>query len=246
MNINWNNTLPRWMAIAVAWIGLGLGMACEQTKEGEMQQRPAGFRLEAGDILFQQLDCGPMCDAINRVTEGYNDYDFAHMGLVVEDSGRLGILEAYGDSVLITPMNEYLFRATDSLGNPRIMVARLKPDYRHLIEDAMKFGKSYIGEPYDREYLWDNGSYYCSELMYLAFHRANGDQPLFQLYPMTFKDPDTGEFFKPWVEHYEKLGIDIPEGEPGCNPGGISRSEALEMIHSFSPTLKLLQPESIQ
>jgi hypothetical protein len=50
---------------------------------------------------------------------------------------------------------------------------------------------------------------------------------------MTFKDPATKEMFPVWVEYYENLKMPIPEDELGCNPGGISRSEKLEVVASF-------------
>ena len=42
------------------------------------------FNLQIGDILFQDLDSSPLCDAIEKVTPGYNDYNFSHIGIVVE------------------------------------------------------------------------------------------------------------------------------------------------------------------
>ena len=59
------------------------------------------------------------------------------------------------------------------------------------------------------------------------------DQAVFQLQPMTFNDPDTGQPFPIWVDYYEKLGVKIPEGEPGLNPGGISRSAFIEIVHYY-------------
>ncbi len=47
------------------------------------------------------------------------------------------------------------------------------------------------------------------------------------LNPMTFKDPETGEFLPTWIEYYEKLGVEIPEGQPGCNPNGLASSDKL-------------------
>ena len=79
----------------------------------------------------------------------------------------------------------------------------------------------------------ENDEYYCSELIYLAFKEANDGQPVFQLQAMTFNDPDTQKPFPIWVDYYKKLGKPIPEGQPGLNPGGISRSEYIEIIHYY-------------
>jgi len=42
------------------------------------------FQLELGDILFQDLDSSPLCDAIELVTPGFKDGNFSHIGIVVE------------------------------------------------------------------------------------------------------------------------------------------------------------------
>jgi hypothetical protein len=47
---------------------------------------------------------------------------------------------------------------------------------------------------------------------------------------MTYKDPDTGELFPIWEAYFEKLGIPVPEGQPGLNPGGMSLEPVLEMM----------------
>ena len=47
---------------------------------------------------------------------------------------------------------------------------------------------------------------------------------------MTFKDPLTGLFHDGWIEHYKNLGIEIPEGQPGCNPNDMSKNKKLKFI----------------
>ena len=48
--------------------------------------------------------------------------------------------------------------------------------------------------------------------------------------PMTYKQPGTNDFFPAWVEYYNELGKPIPEGLPGCNPGGMSVSDKIEIV----------------
>jgi hypothetical protein len=67
-------------------------------------------------------------------------------------------------------------------------------------------------------------------LLYDAFKQANGDQTFFELRPMTFKKPNSNEFFPVWVDYYQKLHMPIPEGMAGINPGGISMSPKLQMF----------------
>ena len=62
------------------------------------------FKLKEGDLLFQDSDCGPFCDAIEKVTFGINDSKFSHIGLVIEDQhGELVVLEAISKGVILTP-----------------------------------------------------------------------------------------------------------------------------------------------
>lgn len=62
---------------------------------------------------------------------------------------------------------------------------------------------------------------------------ANDVMPFFQLYPMTYKQPGTNAFFPAWVDYYKAIGKPIPEGQPGCNPGGISTSDKIEIVGRF-------------
>ena len=48
------------------------------------QNQKEHFLLMKGDILFQDLDSSPLCDAIELVTPGYRNGNFSHIGIVVE------------------------------------------------------------------------------------------------------------------------------------------------------------------
>jgi hypothetical protein len=186
--------------------------------------------LKDGDLIFQDMDCGPLCDAIEAVTEGYKGNDFSHMGMVYHRNDTIYIIEAAGSAVRLTPLDKF----SKNTKKP-MYVGRLKKQYKKLIPNAIAFSLQQMGVPYDDEYLYDNGSYYCSELLYDAFMFANGGKPFFQLFPMTYKQPGTNEFFPAWVEYYKEIGKEIPEGKPGCNPGGMSTSDKIEIIGSIKP-----------
>jgi hypothetical protein len=180
--------------------------------------------LKSGDLLFQSMNCGPLCEAINEVTSGYQGHDFSHLGLVYIKNDSILVIEASGSSVKITPYETFKTYTAE-----KMFVGRLKRKYRALIPEAIAFALQQIGVPYDEEYVYNNRKYYCSELLYDAFLHAN-KKPLFDLFPMTFKSPKTKEYFEVWVDYYKKLNIEIPEGKPGCNPGGISTSDKLKII----------------
>ncbi|KAB2807712.1 YiiX/YebB-like N1pC/P60 family cysteine hydrolase [Phaeocystidibacter luteus] len=186
--------------------------------------------LREGDLLFQDLDCGPMCDAIETVTEGVDGKDFSHCAMVVERNDSLFAIEAIGSGVQLTPIEKFYRRSGDTLEVKNITVGRVKAEYTYLIPQAMRFATQQVGQPYDDPFLLNNGRWYCSELLYESFKSANGGEDFFELFPMTFKDPGTNEFFPAWTDYYAELGDSIPEGEPGLNPGSISRSERIEII----------------
>lgn len=187
---------------------------------------------QPGDLIFRDSDCGPLCDAIEKVTEGYQGANLSHVGMAARDTnGQMVVLEAVSKGVVATDLQKFLNKSEDANGKSKIMVGRLKAPYRNLIPAATKEAVALKGKPYDKGFAIDNDAYYCSELIYEVFRRANDGRPVFELNPMTFKDPQTGETLTAWQEYFSKLGIEIPEGEPGINPGGISRSPALDIIY---------------
>lgn len=199
---------------------IGLFWSC-QNAESQFQE---------GDLLFQDLNCGPLCEAIEAVTEGVDGKDFSHCAMVISIDDSLKVIEAIGAKVQVTSLKDFFARSADTAEVSRITLARLKPPYKNLIPMARDFAVAQVGAPYDREFILNNGSWYCSELLYEAFKSANDDQDFFKLYPMTYKDPSSEDFFPAWVDYYQELDATIPEGLPGLNPGSISRSDKLEII----------------
>ena len=181
--------------------------------------------LKNGDLLFININCGGMCDAINAVTNGYKNNDFNHMGLVVSTNNKdFFVYEAIGKSVVKTPLNNFLAYTKNM-----VYVGKLKRKYTDLIPKAISFCESQLGVPYDDDFLYDNGKYYCSELIYDAFKFANKNKPFFKLFPMTYKEPNSDNFFPVWTAHFTKRGMEIPEEKPGCNPGGMSLDKKITL-----------------
>lgn len=195
--------------------------SCTQKKESKYQ---------AGDILMQQIECGPLCDAINKVTEGYQGKDYNHCALVVNFDDSLAVIEAIGEMVHYSSLKDFLARVGDTAMVKNTLHTRLKTPYRHLIPEAIAAARTYLGQPYDDGFILQNGKMYCSEVVHDAFKEANNGKAFFFCQPMTFKDPATKEFFPPWQEYYKDLNMEIPEGVPGINPGLISRDPRLEII----------------
>ena len=50
--------------------------------------------------------------------------------------------------------------------------------------------------------------------------------------PMSFHDK-TGKVTQFWKDYYARRGLQVPEGEPGSNPGDLSRSQKLRYLFRF-------------
>jgi hypothetical protein len=187
------------------------------------------FELQEGDFLFQDLDSSPLCDAIELVTPGYKDANFSHIGLVVLDNDKLKVLEAIPPEVVLTPIANFLNRSYDKFKKPKIIVGRLKEEHQHSVKEAIIFAKKQIGVAYDEVFLMNNNSYYCSELIFEAFEKDS----IFKIKPMTFLHPETNDTLSVWKNYYSKLGVEIPQNEPGINPGIMSLSNKIEMIYFY-------------
>ena len=187
------------------------------------------FELKEGDLLFQDLDSSPLCDAIELVTPGYNEADFSHIGLVVSVNDTLKVLEAIPPKVMLTNLDNFLNRSFDKDGNPKVIVGRLKDKYLHSIEEAVSYSKSKLNIEYDEVFLMNNNSYYCSELIYEAFLNDS----IFELQTMIFLHPISNDTLQIWKDYYKEIGVEIPQNKMGINPGIMSLSNKIEMVHFY-------------
>ena len=181
-----------------------------------------------GDIIFTQL--GSATNAISSVTEGYKGARVNHVGIVIENPHGKFVLEAFPPEVRLTNINIFLKRSWSSYQSPRYIVARLRTQYQHLLNEALKYGLAQRNLPYDHRYLTDEAALYCTELLVDMFKHANGGSEFFAESPMSFRDTETGEVHEYWVRHYrDHFGMIVPEGEQGSNPGDMSKDERLHI-----------------
>ncbi|WP_201301054.1 YiiX/YebB-like N1pC/P60 family cysteine hydrolase [Sunxiuqinia indica] len=180
--------------------------------------------IRTGDLLFRETMSNGLSKAIDKVTQTEKHTHFSHIGLAVVEKDSVYVLHAspIGGTCKVS-LNEFSHPEGDST---QVTVYRLKTAYQEAIPAAIDKASSLLGKPYNFSYLLSDTSHYCSEFIYLAFAQDS----IFQLNPMTFKNPETGRFAPTWVSYYQQLGIDIPEGNPGCNPNGLAASEKIERI----------------
>lgn len=180
--------------------------------------------LKSGDLIFQSLDCGPLCNAIEAVTPAYQGNHFSHVGFIYKKNDSLFIIEAIGKDVHLTPLQQVLQRSAKA-----VVIGRLTGKDTLLIPAAIQFSLEQSGTPYDDDFLYNNGKYYCSELVYGAFKFAQNGKAYFQLFPMTYKMPGSCKIFPAWIKYFKEKKMAPPEGKPGCNPGSIACSGKLKM-----------------
>ena len=87
---------------------------------------PNTFHLKNGDLLFQDLDSSPLCDAIEQVTTGFNNMNFSHVGILTIINDKKYVLEAFSNGVDTIELNNFLNRSVDLNQKPKVVVGRLK------------------------------------------------------------------------------------------------------------------------
>ena len=197
-----------------------LTAGCGQKKAKVAEEAAAENCIKSGDLLFvaipadYQLSDG-ITEAIAQST-GKGELNYIHTAILDVDSAGVWVLDAtIKHGVDRHPLDTFLVDFTLKDGTyPELEVWRLNDD-----TDAAKYvsnATSYIGEQYDFTFLPDNGSHYCTELVYDSYVTPDGKH-LFQTVPMNFALPD-GTMPDYWKQLFGLLGMEIPQGEPGTNP----------------------------
>lgn len=181
--------------------------------------------IRNGDLIFVGAQTDHLSGAINRVTQTKSTENFDHIGLIEVTKDSIFVLHAAprGGS---QRENFTLFYKNQSEKNNSLVVYRLKQPFQHAISEGIRKAKTMLGKPYNVSYILNEEAYYCSDYVERAFR----EEGIFELEPMTFIDPATGKDDAYWVRFYKDLGIAIPNGELGCNPNGMAKSEKLIRI----------------
>jgi len=146
-------------------IGAGWLIAGAPARVLEERQQAWGVRIQPGDLLFQDLDCGPRCALIREVTQSH----YAHVGIVLEEQGTLRVWEAY-HPVGATDLVEWVRRGIAE----RVAIYRFRPSLLAQLPAIAAAIRSFADRPYDGDYQWDDERIYCSELIAKAVNRAQG------------------------------------------------------------------------
>ena len=178
--------------------------------------------LRNGDLLFQANE-GDFTDAIEAVTGG----TFSHVGIIERINDKVFVLEASSkEGVVRTPLRQFLDDAAHTPdGKPIVEACRLRGWTPEQLDEAVRKAASFLGKRYDFAFSPGTERLYCSELVYESFRLPDGS-PAFTARPMSFRD-SSGNIAPFWMDYYEKMGTDIPEGLPGTNPNDMYRDPVL-------------------
>ena len=191
---------------------------------GQVSPHQFKISLRTGDLLFCGASSEGLSKAIDQSTRNSNNTHFDHVGIVEIKNDTVWVLHAAPKKgVSRDVVSHFLLNDKNVVS---VTVYRLKSNFLKTIPGAIKKAYAGLGQPYKYSYRLKDPGYYCSEYIYKLFEADS----IFTLNAMSFKDPKTGQFLPVWVDHYKKLEIPVPEGEPGCNPNGLAASSKLELI----------------
>lgn len=193
------------------------------------------FELKQGDLLFQNTGTGEIANAIKDITATSFSKNYSHVGMAIQQDEKWFVLEAIPkEGVCKTPLLTFLNRNKNKFNKSQTTVARLEKEYQPYIANAIAYGIARLQMPYDEIFLWDDTSYYCSELVYKMFSSQNLSKDFmpFLTHPMTFKD-STGNTMPSWKTYYKKRNYPIPEGVKGTNPNLMASSSHLKFVYDY-------------
>lgn len=193
------------------WLTLLLSAVCVSA------QRLEGIGLGSlceGDLLFCAQEKG---NNITDVTQGVGGMKIDHVAIFRRQDGRTFALEAIHSGVGLTPTDSFMAR------REIVLAARLRDTLgvARSVERALRF----VGRPYDFNFMPDDSAFYCSELVQKCYRDSRGEL-VFKPIPMSFHDK-SGLITPYWHDYYARQGLQVPEGEPGSNPGDLSRSASI-------------------
>jgi hypothetical protein len=114
--------------------------------------------VREGDVIFQtsKSQQSPLIQIVTRSK-------ITHCGIIVMRGGKPYVLETL-KTLVLTPLDKFIARGEDGK-------YWIKRSSRENIK--IKYAK-YLGKPYDLAFKFDNGRFYCSELVYDIYQKQLG------------------------------------------------------------------------
>ena len=170
--------------------------------------------FQLGDVLFILENDGSLSDMIANVEKGYDDEKFNHAGMYAGDDK---VIEATKDGVVLTDLNDFIFRAVDDVLVARVSISMGKK--------AATYANKQVGKAYNDTFVPTEDKFYCTELIVKAYDWA-AQEKFFTEHKLTF--PTSGEQFEFWKSYYEKRNMQIPFDALGTNPASLSKDKKFQ------------------
>ena len=145
------------MILGIIILLLALPLSSIVTETLTAQTEPIK-EVREGDVIFQtsQSQQSPLIQIATRSR-------ISHCGIIVMKNGKPYVLETL-KTLVITPLDKFIARGEGGK-------YWLKRSNKENIK--IKYG-SYLGKPYDLAFKFDNGKFYCSELIYDIYKNQLG------------------------------------------------------------------------
>lgn len=182
-----------------------------------------------GDLAFVLSDNSDFSNAITDAT-GSGAHDFVHVAIVNVEQDSVYVIEATAKhGVSKRGFSQFISEIKGGKESAGVVIKRVKVDFN--TNAAVERAKGFIGEPYNWSFLRNSGGKYCSELVYESYLTESGEH-LFTARPMNFLDND-GNLPEFWARLFNRLGIEVPQGEPGTNPNDMSKEPCLTEVFRY-------------
>ena len=129
-------------------------------KETLTAETGAVSEVREGDVIFQtsKSQQSPLIQIGTRSK-------ITHCGIIVMRGGKPYVLETL-KTLVLTPLDKFIARGEDG----KYWIKRSSKE-----NIKIKYAK-YLGKPYDLSFKFDNGRFYCSELVYDIYQKQLGIQ----------------------------------------------------------------------
>lgn len=181
------------MTLGIILLLLALPFCSMVTETITAQTKPVK-EVREGDVIFQtsQSQQSPLIQIATRS-------NISHCGIIVMKNGKPYVLETL-KTLRLTPLDKFIARGKGG----KYWLKRSKKE-----NIKIKYG-SYLGKPYDLAFKFDNGKFYCSELIYDIYKNQLG---------IELCEPKK-------VEEYLILGTDkLPEIKKAMEKRGITQNQ---------------------
>jgi len=175
-------------------------------------------KLRTGDLIAVSVGSEELSRAIANSGQFRNDYD--HIGLIEKTPQGFLVWNAnQTHGVCQETLAAFIQRETEQDAKEFHIYRILKPpDFGRILTNI----KRWEGLPYNFSYQASESSFYCADLIARAFPAG-----FFEPRPMQF----VGDH---WKGYYRKLGLAIPENEPGYHPADMLSHPNIRFIETLS------------